>query len=83
MRSSVIPPFERDNNVHIDYLTDNSSDNLARIQTQRDNQTVGVAVLDDGPMVQAVSLGLCQKLPGAVKDAVHPIDRLRTGERRA
>ena len=73
MRSSVIPTFERDNNVHIDYLTGNSSDNLARMQAQRDNQTVGVAVLDDGPMVQAVSLGLCRKLPDAVKDAVYPI----------
>ena len=73
MRSDVIPPFERDNGVHVDYLTGNSSDNLARIQAQRANQTVGVAVLDDGPMVQAVSLGLCRKLPDPVKDAVYPI----------
>ncbi len=73
MRSDVIPPFEKANNVHVDYLTGNSSDNLARIQAQRDHQTVGVAVLDDGPMVQAVSLGLCRKLPDAVKDAVYPI----------
>ena len=73
MRSSVIPPFEHDNDVHIDYLTGNSSDNLARIQAQRDHQSVGVAVLDDGPMVQAVSLGLCRTLPDVVKDAVYPI----------
>ena len=73
MRSSVIPPFERDNDVHVDYLTGNSSDNLARIQAQHDHQTVGVAVLDDGPMVQAVSLGLCRKLSDAVREAVYPI----------
>ncbi len=73
MRTSVIPPFEHDNNVKIDYLTGNSSDNLARMQAQRGNQSVGVAVLDDGPMVQAVSLGLCQKLPDAVRDEVYPI----------
>lgn len=73
MRTSVIPAFERENDVRIDYLTGNSSDNLARMQAQRGNQTVGVAVLDDGPMVQAVSLGLCRKLPDAVRDAVYPI----------
>ena len=73
MRTSVIPPFERENDVRIDYLTGNSSDNLARMQAQRANQTVGVAVLDDGPMVQAGSLGLCRKLPDAVRDAVYPI----------
>ncbi len=73
MRTSVIPPFERENNVKIDYLTGNSSDNLARMQAQRGNQSVGVAVMDDGPMVQAVSLGLCQKLPDAVRDTVYPI----------
>ena len=73
MRKSVFPAFERDNNVKIDYLAGNSSDNLARMQAQRGNQSVGVAVLDDGPMVQAVSLGLCQKLPDAVRDAVYPI----------
>ncbi len=73
MRASVIPAFERDNNVKIDYLTGNSSDNLARMQAQRGNQSIGVAVLDDGPMVQAASLGLCQKLPDSVRDAVYPI----------
>ena len=73
MRTSVIPAFERSNDVKVDYLTGNSSDNLARMQAQRGNQSVGVAVLDDGPMVQAVSLGLCQKLPDAVRDAVYPI----------
>ncbi len=73
MRTSVIPPFEHDNNVKIDYLTGNSSDNLARMQAQRGHQSVGVAVLDDGPMVQAVSLGLCRKLPDAVRDEVYPI----------
>ena len=73
MRSDVIPAFEKANNVHVDYLTGNSSDNLARMEAQRDHQTVGVAVLDDGPMVQAVSLGLCRKLPDPVKDAVYPI----------
>ena len=73
MRASVIPAFERENNVRIDYLTGNSSDNLARMQAQRANQTVGVAVLDDGPMVQTASLGLCRKLPDAIRDAVYPI----------
>lgn len=80
MRSSVIPAFERENNVRIDYLTGNSSDNLARMQAQRSNQTIGVAVLDDGPMVQAAGLGLCRPLPETTRDAVYPIARLASDQ---
>ena len=74
MRQSVIPAFERANNVRVDYLAGNSSDSLARLQAQRGRQEVGVAVLDDGPMAQAVTLGFCQKVADqAAIDSLYPV----------
>lgn len=62
MREAAIPAFEQANNVRVDYLAGNSSDSLARLQAQRGRQEVGVVLLDDGPMVQAIALGFCQKV---------------------
>ncbi|SHJ22399.1 putative spermidine/putrescine transport system substrate-binding protein [Roseomonas rosea] len=74
MRQSVIPAFERANNARVDYLAGNSSDSLARLQAQRGRQEVGVAVLDDGPMTQAISLGLCQKATDqAAVSSLYPV----------
>ena len=80
MREVVIPPFERANNVVVDYVAGNSSDNIAKLQAQRGNQSVGVAVLDDGPMVQAASMGLCQPFrDDATKAALYPVALLAEG----
>lgn len=80
MREVVIPPFEKANGVAIDYVAGNSSDNIAKLQAQRGNQSVGVAVLDDGPMVQAAALGLCQPFrDDATKAALYPIALLADG----
>ena len=58
-REKVLPRFEATHNVRIEYIAGASTNNLARLQAQRDKPEVDVAVLDDGPMQQAVSLGLC------------------------
>lgn len=80
MREVVIPPFEKANGVVIEYLAGNSSDNIARMQAQRANQSVGVAVLDDGPMVQAAALGLCQPFrDDATVAALYPVALLADG----
>ncbi|PZP40373.1 MAG: branched-chain amino acid ABC transporter substrate-binding protein [Azospirillum brasilense] len=74
MRESVIPAFEKANNVKVDYVAGNSSDSLAKLQAQRGRQEIGVVVLDDGPMAQAISLGFCQQTADkAAVDSLYPI----------
>jgi putative spermidine/putrescine transport system substrate-binding protein len=75
IRDEVIPPFEQANGVKVAYLAGNSTDTLAKLQAQKGNQQIDVAILDDGPMYQAIQLGFCDKiegLPGAdLYDVAH------------
>lgn len=64
MRNSVIPPFEQQHNVRIEYVAGNSTDTLAKLQAQKGNQQIDVAILDDGPMYQAIELGFCGTIDG-------------------
>ena len=59
LRKSVFPPFETKHGVRIDYVAGNSTDTLAKLQAQKGNQVIDVAIVDDGPMYQAIELGLC------------------------
>lgn len=62
MRQKIIPAFERANNVKVEYVAGNSTDTLAKLQAQKGNQQIDVAIMDDGPMYQAVALGFCADL---------------------
>ena len=76
-RQKVIPPFEKAHNVKIVYVAGNSSDTLAKLQAQKGHQQINVAVMDDGPMYQAMQLGLCAKLDDApVMKDLYPLARL-------
>src|SRR5258708_9470464 len=59
MRKEIIPPFEQKHGVKIEYVAGNSTDTLAKLQAQKGNQQIDVAIVDDGPMDQAVQLGFC------------------------
>ncbi|UHD43946.1 ABC transporter substrate-binding protein [Aureimonas altamirensis] len=65
MREKVFPKFEAEHNVRIEYLAGNSTDTLARLVAMRSNPQVDVAIMDDGPMYQALALGLCRDLDDA------------------
>ena len=65
MRKEIFPPFEQKHGIKIEYVAGNSTDNLAKLQAQKGNQQIDVAILDDGPMYQAVTLGFCQPLAKA------------------
>ena len=65
LRKEVFPPFEKKYGVDVEYVAGNSTDNLARLQAQKGNEQIDVAVLDDGPMYQAVALGFCAPLAKA------------------
>src|SRR6478672_10996145 len=62
MRKDVIPPFEKKYGVKIEYVAGNSTDTLAKLQAQKGNQQIDVAIVDDGPAYQAVALGFCGTL---------------------
>ncbi|CAD6512868.1 ABC transporter substrate-binding protein [Paraburkholderia sabiae] len=76
-RQKIIPPFEKAHDVKIVYVAGNSSDTLAKLQAQKGHQQINVAVMDDGPMYQAMQLGLCAKVDDApVMKDVYPLARL-------
>ncbi|MXQ12237.1 ABC transporter substrate-binding protein [Microvirga makkahensis] len=62
MRDEVIPDFEKKHNVKVEYVAGNSTDTLAKLQAQKGNQQIDVAIVDDGPMYQAIELGFCGKI---------------------
>src|SRR4051794_41125923 len=64
MRKDIIPPFEKKYGVKVEYVAGNSTDTLAKLQAQKGNQQIDVAIVDDGPMYQAIQLGFCGKLEG-------------------
>jgi putative spermidine/putrescine transport system substrate-binding protein len=65
MRKDIIPPFEKQYGVKIEYVAGNSTDTLAKLQAQKGNQQIDVAIVDDGPMYQAIALGFCRELSRA------------------
>lgn len=80
IRERILPPFARAHNVEIRYVAGASASNLARLVAQRSNPEIDVALLDDGPMQQAVGLGLCAPVERSdVVDGLYPMARLFDG----
>jgi putative spermidine/putrescine transport system substrate-binding protein len=76
-RQKILPPFEKAHDVKIVYVAGTSSDTLAKLQAQRGRQQINVAMLDDGPMYQAMQLGLCAKVDDApVMKDLYPLAKL-------
>ncbi|OZI40233.1 branched-chain amino acid ABC transporter substrate-binding protein [Bordetella genomosp. 1] len=64
MRQDIFPPFAKQHGVELDYVAGNSTNTVARLQAQKSNQQVDVAIIDDGPMYQAIALGFCAPIQG-------------------
>ena len=64
---TIIPAFEKKHGVKVEYVAGNSTDTLAKLQAQKANQVIDVAIVDDGPMYQAIQLGFCGKIEGLDK----------------
>jgi putative spermidine/putrescine transport system substrate-binding protein len=64
LRKDMFPAFEKKHGVKIEYIAGNSTDTLAKLQAQKANQQIDVAIVDDGPMYQAISLGFCGPIQG-------------------
>lgn len=77
MKEHIIPPFEEAHGARVQFVPGNSTENLARLQAQKDNQEMDVVFLDDGPMYQAVALGFCDTVADApVLDDLYDIARM-------
>src|ERR1700753_3219010 len=72
LREKVFPDFEKKHNVKIDYVAGNSTDTLAKMQAQKSNQVIDVAIMDDGVMYQAIQLGFCTKIDGLDHGDLYP-----------
>lgn len=77
IRKEVAPAFEKAHNVKIEYVAGNSTDTLAKLQAQKGNQQIDVAIVDDGPMYQAIQLGFCGKIDGLKTDDLYPVARFK------
>jgi len=79
MRKEVIPAFEKQANIKVEYVAGNSTDTLAKLQAQKGNQQIDVIIVDDGPAYQAVSLGFCGTLTDAAVYAdVAPVMKFKS-----
>ena len=72
LRKEVFPDFEKKHGVKIDYVAGTSTDTLAKLQAQKGNQVIDVAIMDDGVMYQAIQLGFCTKIEGMNKAELYP-----------
>ncbi|HEV2682726.1 MAG TPA: ABC transporter substrate-binding protein [Rhodanobacter sp.] len=75
-RAQILAPFAAQHHLQIDYVAGPSASNLARLQAERHQPAIDLAVLDDGPMQQAVTLGLCQ--PTAPAPVMHDLYDIAT-----
>jgi putative spermidine/putrescine transport system substrate-binding protein len=69
-KEKIIPAFEAKTGAKVIYVTGNSTDILAKLQAQKGKQEISVALIDDGPMYQAIGQGLCAKVEdaGSIKE---------------
>lgn len=81
IRTEVFPSFAAKHGVKLEYIAGNSTDVLAKLQAQKGNQQIDVAIIDDGPMAQAAALGFCRPLDlGPVVNDLYPIARFPDGK---
>jgi len=57
----VFPAFEKIHGVKVVVVPGTSSDILAKVQASKEKPPVHVMFLDDGIMVRAIGMGLCEK----------------------
>lgn len=76
----VFPAFERIHGVKVVVVPGTSSDILAKVQASKEKPPVHVMFLDDGVMMRAIKLGLCQKMADSpvLKD-LYPSARMADG----
>ncbi|MGZ5869718.1 MAG: ABC transporter substrate-binding protein [Croceibacterium sp.] len=69
-KEKIIPAFEAKSGAKVVYVPGNSTDILAKLLAQKGKQEISVALIDDGPMYQAIGQGLCANVEdgGSIKE---------------
>jgi putative spermidine/putrescine transport system substrate-binding protein len=81
IKEKIIPSFEARTGAKVVYVPGNSTDILAKVRAQQGKQELSVALIDDGPMYQAVGLGLCAALEdGPVYKELYPNAKMIGGK---
>lgn len=76
-KKHIIPKFEQEHNVEVVYVAGNSTDTLAKLVAQKNNPEFDVALIDDGPLAQAIQFGLCGTIePNPVYDDLYPLAKV-------
>lgn len=74
----VFPAFEKAYGAKVVVVPGTSSDILAKVQANKDKPQMHVMFLDDGIMVRAIGMGLCQKLkPSQSLGEIYPAARFK------
>ncbi|MEK8052804.1 ABC transporter substrate-binding protein [Ideonella sp. DXS22W] len=74
----VFPAFEKLHNVKVVVVPGTSSDILAKAQANKDRPQMHVMFLDDGVMMRAIGMGLCQKQkPSEALKSLYPAARFK------
>ena len=74
----VFPTFERINDVKVVVVPGTSSDILAKAQANKERPQMHLMLLDDGLMVRAIDMGLCQKQrPSPAMKDIYPIAHVK------
>ena len=74
----VFPAFEKLHGAKVVVVPGTSSDILAKAQANKDKPQMHVMFLDDGIMMRAIGMGLCQKQkPSAALNELYPAARFK------
>ena len=76
----VFPAFEKIHGVKVVVVPGTSSDILAKVQASKEKPPVHVMFLDDGVMMRAIKMGLCQKMADSpVHKDLYPAANMANG----
>ena len=77
MQNQVFPAFEKKHHIRIQYIAGNSSNTLAKLQAEKAHPDIDLAIMDDGPMHQALALHFCAPLdPGPNYQSIYPFAKI-------
>ncbi|MBE3637631.1 ABC transporter substrate-binding protein [Mangrovicoccus algicola] len=81
LKSEIFPAFTEATGTEIVYSAGNSAAVLARLLAQQDNQQTDIAMMNTGPMSQAIELGLCRDLDISEHEAnIHDFAKFDSGK---
>ena len=81
LRKDVFTAFTAKTGVKVNYVVASATDLIAKLQAQKGNQQIDVAMLDDGPMYQAIDLGFCGDLtPAPIYNSVYDHMKLKSNK---